>query len=278
MERTHEYHARAHALAGRIEHPFGSDIPEQAPVSLLSTGGGYSSSKVGSYAVEGILSFDSAHTQVAGSISPSSNGWTTLVSSTVENVNVLNVVTADRAVAQILLEHPREGYVPKVSFIGTQFVNLRIGGYPVQAVIDLDFCDFGDPTPYPQKALIDDDRFHARVKEQYRKITDANRIPSWAKKKTVPNWIQKRFAEEAPKQLQEKSAVTCSLIREIRGEHPGYPYHHCIEVPEFGKIHLAELCVTRDTFELSMVRLELGCPVGGSAKMAFCIGNGTTNP
>jgi hypothetical protein len=58
-----------------------------------------------------------------------------------------------------------------------------------------------------------------------------------------------------------------------------------IDVPHFGKIFLAELTLKREkngrpgpeayTFHLTMIRLELGCPVQGSGNIVTAESNGT---
>ena len=54
-----------------------------------------------------------------------------------EGINLLEVVTADKIVAQISTKHPKIGNVPSVSFVGSQFVNLRINGELIVPVLDL---------------------------------------------------------------------------------------------------------------------------------------------
>ncbi len=93
--------------------------------------------------------------------------WTTQVSCAIENLNILNVVTADRVVAQISTDHPLEGYTPRVSFVGTQFVNLRIGGYKVDPSFKLDFCGQGYEGQYPDQPCIQDSAFLKGVADQY---------------------------------------------------------------------------------------------------------------
>jgi hypothetical protein len=51
-----------------------------------------------------------------------------------------------------------------------------------------------------------------------------------------------------------------------------------IDVPEFGKIILAELTVDCDTFHLTMIRLEMGCIAGGTLRTGVGIVNGGTYP
>ena len=129
--RVHFYHADGSALGGRIERPFDHIVPVQAALSLPAVGG-FASIRSEKFRFQSLISFEAAETQLSGSFNERNGSWTTQVSSAVENLNVLNVVTADRVVAQISTEHPATGYVPKVSFVGTQFVNLRIGGHKSQ--------------------------------------------------------------------------------------------------------------------------------------------------
>ena len=87
----------------------------------------------------GDLSYEAAHTQVAGNreTKPGHDGYTTLVTSVVEGLNILDVVTADLVVAQISTDHPLVGYVPSITFLGTRFENLRIAGHKVD---ELEMC------------------------------------------------------------------------------------------------------------------------------------------
>src|SRR6185369_2784617 len=105
--RTHSLHADASAFGGQLEQPFERIIPAQAPLTL-SPDGGYSSARIDYFAVEGLFSFKSAYTQVAGIVSKKRPGWTTLATSVIEDINICEVMTADRIVAQIILDHPSE--------------------------------------------------------------------------------------------------------------------------------------------------------------------------
>src|SRR5579872_6803986 len=104
-KRVHYYHADANAFGGHLTTPFEKIVPVQAPLSLPVVGG-YATARAGAFQLEGIVSFASAYTQVAGSVSEKNGAWTTLATSAVEGVNVLDILTADRVVSQILTEHP----------------------------------------------------------------------------------------------------------------------------------------------------------------------------
>ena len=276
-QRVHYYHAAANALGGHIETPFEHSIPVQAPLSLPPVGG-YALARAEAYQLQGILSFKSASTQVAGSVSRKNASWTTLVTSTIEGLNVLEIVTADRVVAQISTEHPREGYIPKVTFAGTRFENLRIAGCPVEPVLNLGLCS-PDGDAYPKKPCIDDERFLSAVTDQYRRCGDEKGLAAWIKDRKIPDWVRERYTWDNSKaKRDEKGSVLCSLVQEVRGEFTGKSIGHMAEVAEFGKIFLAELNVDRGAYRLTMLRLELGCLTHGHVSFGVAQTNGSTEP
>src|SRR5438270_3033918 len=99
--RTHTYHAEAGVLHARLQLPLAQDVKPQA-FSKLPERGGYLSQHAHNFRVEGVISFRSAYTQVAGNedVKPG-HGFSTITTAVIEHLNVLDVVTADRVVAQI---------------------------------------------------------------------------------------------------------------------------------------------------------------------------------
>jgi hypothetical protein len=142
IERTHHHHAEAKALHGDFLLPLKHTIEPQALVALEKKGG-YLAQEALPFRSEGIVSYRAAHTQVAGNkdVKPG-HGWSTISTAVVEGLNILEVITADRVVAQVFAEHPLEGYVPAISFLGTRFENLKIAGVPIDVKLDIDI--FGD--------------------------------------------------------------------------------------------------------------------------------------
>src|ERR1700751_4970515 len=97
----HKYHAEALALEGHLKLPIRQPIERQAHAKIRETGG-YEAQQGKSFRVEGILSYTAAHTQVSGHEEDKhGHPFVTLSTSVVEKLNVLNVVTADRVVAQV---------------------------------------------------------------------------------------------------------------------------------------------------------------------------------
>ena len=76
--------------------------------------------------------------------------------------------------------------------------------------------------------------------------------------------------------------VKCTIVQEIRwdGEpHPTATIHgHVVRVPDFGKIYFGEMFITAASRRLTMVRFQLGSPVGGEVVAAEGESNGDPWP
>ena len=276
-KRVYYYHADSNAFGGHIETPVKQLIPVAAPSSLPPVGG-YESAHTGRYQLEGILSFESAHTQVAGSVSHKTGGWTTLASATVEGLNILNVITADRVVAQIATENPPEGYIPTVTFLGTQIKNLRVSGFLVDPVFNLGMSDQGLAAgQFPKRALVEDESFLKSAAAQYERMNNPKALPDWVQDRTIPAWVRERYTWDNAR-LRERAAVLCSLVTEVTGKFPGRPFGHVLEIPEIGRVFLGELLLDDNTYRIIGMRLELGCATQGSLSVSTASKEGTGFP
>jgi hypothetical protein len=273
---THEYYADAFVLSADLKQPVPSVIEPQFQVTLPEDGT-YQYQTAPAYNLYGVLSYKSGYTQVSGHPSSKRDGFTTLATSVVEGLNVLDVVTADRVVGQISTTHPIDGAVPSVTFLGTRFVNLRIGGHKVE--VDQDLHILG-PKPANDRFYLDDPDVQTRMSDQYSRIQQKRDLPDWARQQF--QW------ENARTQLGRQGS--CSLVKGIDGA-PGESFGHVIDLPHFGRIFLGELSVDRTpptepggyetyTFHLAMIRLEMGCIGAGNLTAVALDSNGTgrTNP
>jgi hypothetical protein len=276
-ERVHYYHAEAGVLHARLEQPLQQEIKPQAFVKLHDKPG-YLSERAENYRLEGIISFRSAYTHVSGHESPKPHHrWITLSTSVVEGLNVFEVITADRIVGQISTEHPRNEEVPRVTFLGTRFENLRIAGHDVHAKLNLNICG---PKPAGDKLYLEDDAFlksvsdhHLRVKTGFAEDVHSKyqvNLPARAQLRTEWDTYVKDKTGEVKK---PKLAVKCSLVSELRVDN-WKSGGHVIEVPEFGKIFLAELTVDCNSFSLAMIRFEMGCVGSGNGTAGTNVVNG----
>jgi hypothetical protein len=275
--RIHEYHAESTVIEGHLTLPLVQAIKPQAYAKLPSEGN-YLAHRIENYRLESVIFIRSAYTQVAGNPDPKpDHGWATLTTTVVEGLNVLDVVTADRVVAQIITEHPLKGYVPTISFLGTRFENLRIAGHPVDLDLGLDIL--GAP-PADDKPYTGDVDLLSRISSQYDYIR---------KQEQLPAELGERY-NQLSSTLGSPEAVECSLVNRATGNFPGLPFGHVIYIPNFGTVTLARLSLRHEDFpvdsgtpkktsiNLTMIDLELGCAVGGHVGIGPCSTNGTTRP
>ena len=127
------YHALASGVSGHLTLPVEHLIEVQAASALPSTGG-HCTSRVEGFRHQHIVSFNSAHTGTTGS--ESATHFHTLATSTIEGLNILNVVTADRIVARMASSCAKANHEHFTTFAGSRFENLRIAGCPVEIVMD----------------------------------------------------------------------------------------------------------------------------------------------
>ena len=224
-----------------------------AGTSLPITGG-HGNSRVSKFKFEEFVSFDAAYTHVSGSQAKHDNSFTTLVTATIEGLNILDVVTADRIVARLSSEHPPDHQEPHIVLLGSKFENLRIAGCPVDMELNHDL-------------FLKLDTFEALRKEfetasEFRKMAE-DPYQTGEKQKTPDT----------------HGVLLCSLVKSMKTDCPGVKRHgHVFIVPQFGKIFLGEVLAKRSSRTLTMLRLELGSPVTASAVGAQAVVNGETWP
>lgn len=275
--RTHRYNAEANVIGGSLNLPLVQELRPHARITLPESGG-YVCQRAESHRVEGVLSYSSAYTQVAGNLSTKpGQGWTTLNTTVIEGLNVLEVVTADRVVGQVITEYPLEGYVPSVNFLGTRFDNLRIAGHPVKLDMNLNILG---AKPANDASYAHDTGVVERVAGQYKNLLGHGELPAN---------LRERY-NCLSSSLRGTESFECSLVNQVTGSVPGRTYGHIIDIPDFGKVVLGKVTVTTEpakggesaatktTINLTMIGLELGCAIEGTVKLAPLITNGQSNP
>jgi hypothetical protein len=266
--RVHYFHADASSFGGALDHPIQKIVPSQAEISLPATGG-FTSRRGEPFSFEEIVSCEATFTRASGGKSHKNGAWTTSVTSAVDKLNILEVVTADRVVAQVSVEHPLEGHEPKVTFVGSQFINLRIGGVLVDAVLNKSLLVPGNGE-YPGCPWTKHRDFVKDVRAQHASRMKAPKVPKWAEDRYA--WVTN------DKGIEERGHVVCSLVDSLIGDIPGRTFGHVVEIGEFGKFFFGEVIFSQGTFQLTMVRAELGCAVSGTFSAASARANGRTFP
>jgi hypothetical protein len=295
LRATHTYNAHAYVLKAELEEPARESISARAKVHLPKDGH-YQFEHADPFRFKGIISYRSGYTQVAGH-AKTKRGFVTLATAVVEGVNVLDVVTADRVVGQISTQHPLfpDGSIPAVSFLGTRFDNLRIGGHPVK----VDRClEILGPWRKPEKSFFEDDVVKARLADQYTTLQQQfdDGVKGHPEEKDLRQWLKGNYPKEAPlvrdvtaPGQQPTKQMGGSLVQGVE-DSPYLTFGHVIHVPHFGKIILGELKVSltkaeiakdpddqehdKYTFSLTMIRLEMGCLGKGSANIVALDTNG----
>jgi len=234
--RTHFFHADATALGGQLERPFVKNIPVQSPTSLPPVGGEAEASTV-DFEFLHILAAKTTHTRVEGNFL--GGLATTRMTSVVEGFNVLDTVRAEQLVAFISTEHPgKEPDVPRVDFSRTSITDLRIGDAVLKVQLDLDLLNNGNGKRFPDKPPVSDKNLWKRVGQRF----------------------------------EDRGFLQCTLVKKIeviRGKLPGKQVApNIFEIPEFGRVHVAELLVSGDSYQLIMLRFELGCATQGTASVS----------
>jgi hypothetical protein len=245
---SHVYSAYGHALSGRISRPLDHIIEVQAGMSLPSIGG-IGNARVEDFRFKEFVSFKAAYTHVAGSMSDSET-HTSLVTSTIENLNVLDIVTADRVVTRLASRSKNRDPEPQITFFGSKIDNLKIAG----CAIHIEFAD-----------------------ELFLRLTTFESI----RKEFDSNAEFRRIAADPfltgqPKNsIDAHGVVVCSLVKDIEFNCPGVKRKgHALEVPEFGTVYLGEVFAQHRKRTVTMLRLELGCPVVGTVICTQAAGNG----
>src|SRR5258708_9491184 len=130
------FHGEDHAFSARFHRPFHFPIEAQASVSL-PTIGGHARSRVENFTGDHLVRFTAAHCHVSGSWM-NNEVATTHATATIEGMNILDFVTAERIVARLTSEHHVGD--PEAHFIalGSTIEGLTIAGHDVKVTLRLD--------------------------------------------------------------------------------------------------------------------------------------------
>jgi hypothetical protein len=269
--RTFLYHAHGSALGGYLRRPFNEAIEAQASAAL-PIAGGHGSARAENFNHRDMVSFKTAYTQVSGSYNPQDDTYTTLVSAVVEGLNILDVVTADRVVARLSSERKLDDDETRVIATGTQIVNLRVAGHPVE--LELDTETFANHDTY------------AGLKSRYQQDAafrqSARRQFLWGDlDNTAPDFLKQRYNwhKQADTLLESNGMVPCSLVKRVACGCPELKaFGNVLKLPQFGTIHVADLLVAPHRRHLTALRFELGSPTEGSLAVGGIEGNGSGFP
>ena len=265
-QRFHYYHADGNALGGSIHRPLKKAIPAQASVSLPAAGG-FSSAHSGAFHFEDLVSCRASSSRVSGSEDERGHA-TTQVTTVIEELNLLDMVTAERVVSQISTERPPDGFSPTVTFVGSQFIGLRIAGFPVDPIINLKMLT--PPYDGPKRPWLKNEKLLQSVRDQH---TQRVRVEK-------PDWLERRYGwVHSDQGVSDQGHVLASLVDGFTGTIPGKTYGHIVEIAGVGRFYFGEVSLYNHMYRLTMVRAEVGSPTGGDISGGTTGSNGgTTGP
>jgi hypothetical protein len=224
------FHAEGHALSGQFRRPVQRVIEAQASTSL-PTIGGTARNRVENFSADHLATFKVGHTHASGS-QQDAETYTTHVTSTIEDLNILDVITADRIVSHLTSQHKRGKMEGHILALGTHFDNLRIGGYEVKVTLRHElFIDCEDFAALRNKVASDGNSGKIAV-------------------------------------TGDRTAL-CSLVEKIETKLPMVDgLKHVLHVPHFGMVSLAEVFAEPGARTLTMLRLDLGSPTAATLTVA----------
>ncbi len=268
-KRVFYYHSDAAPIGGHFTKPTAT-VMQSYGASSLAPAGGQVSSRVSNFRMENnMVSFDEAYSDIQGA-ETKSGSWATQVTSVVEGLNVLDMVKANRVIASLTIEHPRDGHYAKASVTGTTFENLSIDGVSIDPTLGKKVLTPYRKGAFPEMSITEDDQYVARAIEQSRRLTEDEHAPDWLKMRF--RWVQSKRAR------RQKGFIACSLVDKLRGAKAGSSFGHVVVVPDFGNIFLGEMLAGHNMFRLTMIRIEMGCDNEGTVSVGTGDSNGSTLP
>jgi hypothetical protein len=255
VKRVFNFHAHAHALSGTFTRPISKGIEPQAP-TVLPTIGGYGNARVENFRFDHYVHFKAGYSHVAGSKYQKEDKefHSTLVTATVEGLNYMDVVTADRVVVRVSSYHVFPERESHFSFVGSTIENLKVGGQPVEIDTNDRLFAHLDTFDKVKKELETDKEFKKMAEDPFQTGTRT-------------------------KLFEGHGEILCSIVKAIRTNAPGVTVAgHALVIPNFGKVYIGEALLSSCKRTLSMLRFELGSPVAGDGVVAQGSGNGHPFP
>lgn len=234
------FHALGNAFSGTFHRPFDHVIPAQAATSLPSIGG-HATARVENFRSDHFVSFKVGHAHVTGSWMDEKTVVTS-ATATLEGLNILEFITADRVVARLTSEGKHGQRETHIIALGSEFDNLRIGGHPVKVTLRHDLF-LQSPTHEDLRKAVASDKNSGKIV------------------------------------ATEDGATLCSLVEKIETTLPGVEIKgHTMRIPHFGVVSLAEVLAVPGTRTLTMIRLKLGSPFAGVAAGPEVLSQGQPMP
>ena len=237
------FHADAYALIASFHRPAIVQVEALAATSLPQIGG-HAHADLKEFSLPRLVRFDAAYSHVSGSMEDDETATTQAITS-IEGLNIMDVVTADRIVSRLTSSHNIKEEEGHIIALGSTFDNFRVGGYRFDFVLRHEVL------------------MKAKTHEALVKAVTSDRK-------------QGKIAAHL------HGATICSLVEEIKTDFPGLSDEdkkkHIVQIPNFGTLSFAEVFSACGTKTLTMLRFDLGSPDGGGGSAGGTSTNGRPSP
>ncbi len=262
------YRGNAFAIGGYMNRPHKEIIETQASSVLPNIGGG-TRAEVADYRYRDLISFSSARSKTLGNMEERDGEriYNTLSTVTVENLNIADLITADRVVGRLVSErHEGQKELPMLP-VGSYISNLRIAGEPVEL---------------PTHTVL----FRAATVQEISEQRDNGALDGMGGALDIPR-LEGVDPMGGGRRFEDHQVLTSlySLPRRLPSgsqsgkTHMGEPlYPWGIHIRGFGTVYFGEFMITRYSRRLTMIRLDLGSPEDGEVSIVSTDGNGCTYP
>jgi len=272
----HYFHANASAWGGRLDYPIDVTFPVLAPTALPSVGG-YLQAQHEGFKVDGMISIDRAYTEVSGTRNPQDGSFDTIVRGVIEGVQIADTLFAKRITMNLATNHPPNGYFPTVSFGGTVFEGLRTN--ECELTPELDLAAFKTDR-HPDKSWLYNSKLRDFARNQSKDLAAGAKDVS-GKKIPFFDRLLKRHSGDGPnsdKAVADRGNIICTVVKKIKiaGSCKDMTaVGNTLYIPNFGRIILGELIVDGNSFNLTMMRLDMGSKSAGKGSGPQGGANGT---
>jgi hypothetical protein len=288
---NYEFYPKAHVLSGHLQRPVEQKIEKHAEI-VLTEQDSHLTRFIEEVDIEGLVSFKSGQTRVSRSASlkndPKNHGYVTTSTSVVEGLNVFEVVTAERVVAQVSTDYPadsgRKGKdgkpepanYPHLTFLGTQFNNVQVNGGLLTLKLNLGMMGEreGDTSYLAHRGFLERAGAQAEKVAAGAGILPPDLQTEYRARVTAINNLIKGVRE--PKvtfsivdNIDNLDAIPIPGVKVVGG--------HVLVIPHFGTVPLGEVDVSDvlhkaadgpeikgNYFELTMFKINMGCVAAGT--------------
>jgi hypothetical protein len=245
------YSAAGSALGGILTDPTPLTVPTQAMVSL-SPSGGYGTATMENFGIDGLLTARKGTTTVQGDLKQ------TELTVTLEDINILNRLTVSRIVMHLVAETPLGAYEARITPLGSLMEGLRVDGKDIPLN-----CSAAVFDRYPGWAGMEQAYIEGALKGLI----------------IAPGTLGEPCSAERLDGCETRAGNVRATLYSLEGYSGPYPVvNGGLRVKDLATLYLGEYRMTKFSRRLTMLRVELGCDLGGSMGFGDGAGNGQWEP